>query len=175
MAEDLNALTEEFRKLGLERPESWASSQLNEGIPQLQRARVLYSLWTSIISSDDPGWIDRELKLFKMSEKARPGSGPSFAPHVAIIDRMLQCGFARRDISILVRQMQINALMNICAILDQCGDPPPEAAGTSFALFEVDDQGVPIRPVRALHESVHSFDHEARARNKASTRDRKGT
>jgi hypothetical protein len=31
-------LVESFRRLGVNRPESWASSQIHEGIPQLARA-----------------------------------------------------------------------------------------------------------------------------------------
>jgi hypothetical protein len=46
-------LVEAFRRLGVWRPECWASSQVNEGIPQLARASLLYWLWDGIVSQRD--------------------------------------------------------------------------------------------------------------------------
>ena len=39
MTDEYETLTTEFRKLGLERPEQWASSQIKKGIPQLQHGQ----------------------------------------------------------------------------------------------------------------------------------------
>ena len=168
MADERDRLVEEFRKLGLARPESWASSQIKEGIPQLQRARLLYKLWQAIVSHDDLGWIDRERRRYAMSEKARPGSGGRVAPQVAVIDRILAAGISPEEVTTLVRELQIGTLFRFCQTLDDSGGGPPEAAGTHFGVFEVDVNNTPIRPLDGLHESVSSFDREALARKAAA-------
>jgi hypothetical protein len=168
MADERETLIEEFRRLGVERPESWASSQLKEGIPQLQRARLLYKLWRAVVSHDDLSWIDRERRRYAMAEKARPGSGSRVAPQVAVIDRILAAGVPLDEITILVRQMQIACLFHFCQTLDDSGGGPPEAAGTHWGVFEVDKKNNPIRPLGGLHESLNSFDREASARKSAA-------
>jgi hypothetical protein len=168
MADERETLIEEFRKLGVARPESWASSQIREGIPQLGRARLLYKLWRGVVSHDNLGWIDDERRSHAMSEKWRPGTGDRAVPQVAVIDRMLAAGISVDDITTLVRQLQISCLFRFCNTLDDSGGGPPEAAGTHFGVFEVDANNNPIQPLNGLHESVSEFDREAIARRAAA-------
>src|SRR5262245_24806012 len=51
-------LTELFRKLGASDPEGWASSQIEDGIPQLARFLFLRQAWKNVVREDDPSWID---------------------------------------------------------------------------------------------------------------------
>jgi hypothetical protein len=168
MTDDYETLTTEFRKLGLERPERWASSQIKEGIPQLQRARLLFKFWHAVVSHTDPSWIDRQRRRFAMSEKAKPGSGNRNAPHVAAIDRILAAGVSLDELTTVVREMQITLLSHICVMLDDSGAGPTEAAGTNFGVFELDRNNTPIRPLEGLHESVYAFNREAAARRRAT-------
>jgi hypothetical protein len=57
--EELRRLTEQFRAMGAFDPESWAKSQLEEGIPQYGRLVFLQQAWKNIISEDDTSWIDQ--------------------------------------------------------------------------------------------------------------------
>ena len=51
-------LTAVFRKLGARDPESWAGSQIREGINQLARFVFLRKAWSLIVKEDDASWID---------------------------------------------------------------------------------------------------------------------
>ena len=59
MNKKLSALTKKFSQLGASDPESWATSQLSEGIPQLHRFLFLKQMWELVVSEDDESWIDR--------------------------------------------------------------------------------------------------------------------
>jgi hypothetical protein len=56
--EDLRRLTEHFRAMGAFDPESWAKSQLEEGIPQFARLVFLRQAWQNFIAEDDTSWIN---------------------------------------------------------------------------------------------------------------------
>src|SRR6478736_1156152 len=58
---DLGELTALFEKLGARSPESWARSQLSEGINQLQRFLFLRQAWSLILREDDTDWIHGEI------------------------------------------------------------------------------------------------------------------
>jgi len=165
-------LIEEFRRLGLERPESWARSQVREGINQLSRARLLYWLFSNITRTDNDN--DRSVadavNRYDRDEAGQPGSGIVSNPQAQIYKRMLSEGFTERDIRVVIRETEIKALMNFVCALDGCVSPPPEAGSCGFGVFEIDEKGRPLRPVNALHESVHSFNTEARARMAAAPR-----
>jgi hypothetical protein len=167
-ADDRDRLIAEFRKLGLERPEMWANSQIREGIPQLQRARVLFNLWGSVLDGDDTKWIDALRRRHAMAEKFRSGSGQRVLPHLAIVERMLNAGFSPKELTVFAREMQVATLFQICTTLDGSNGLRPEAAGTHFAIFETDEQGQPLRPIDALHENVSSFNRDAIARAAAA-------
>ena len=167
MADEFDKLVEEFRKLGVPRPESWASSQVKEGIPQLQRARVLYNLWATVVAHSDLGWIEKAREQFSLSEARLPGLGQVSAPHVPVIDRMLNAGISADDLTTLVREMQTTLLFANCVFLDGSSGSQPEADGTCVGLFEVDAENRPVRPIQALHESFFRFDHELETRKAA--------
>ena len=58
--EEIQRLAEHFRAMGAFDPESWAKSQLEEGIPQYPRLVFLRQAWKSIIAEGDTSWIDAQ-------------------------------------------------------------------------------------------------------------------
>src|SRR5690242_14970586 len=98
-SEQLRSLTEVFRQGGATDPESWARSQLAEGIPQLAIFSFAKALWNGVMPEDDDKWIDREIAW----AKSRPRdpcaqSGPA-------IEEMLAKGVSRKAIVDLVREI----------------------------------------------------------------------
>src|SRR5579863_6499 len=90
-------LTELFRRLGAPRPESWASSQIEEGIPQLARYLFLRQAWRQIIGPDDTEWMS----YMRSRDPNEPGgaAGPA-------IERLLAAGGRPDDLTTVVRVMQ---------------------------------------------------------------------
>jgi hypothetical protein len=56
-------LAKVFAELGASSPESWAESQINEGIPQPLRFLFLKSAWHYVAAEGDDSWIDEEIQL----------------------------------------------------------------------------------------------------------------
>ena len=54
---EIEQLTELFRKLGADDPEGWAGSQVREGFPQLARFLFLRQAWRKIVGKHDETWI----------------------------------------------------------------------------------------------------------------------
>ena len=59
---NLKELTALFAKYGASDPESWARSQLDEGIPQLQRFLFLRQAWSQVVRNGDEQWIQNVIK-----------------------------------------------------------------------------------------------------------------
>ena len=165
-------LVEAFRRLGVARPESWARSEVREGINQLSRARLLYWLSSNLTQTENGNDLSVATAMgqYDRDEEKQSGSGVVSHPEAPIYKRMLAAGFSERDIRVIIRQAQIKALMDFVCVLDGCGAPPAEAAPCSFGVFEVDEKGKPVRHVAALHESLYDFDVEARKRIATSPR-----
>lgn len=146
-------LTELFRKLGAEDPESWANSQVEEGINQLGRYLFLRQAWREVISEDDHSWIQDQISY---SEKypGAPCSGIGSALH-----RLLDKGADPQDITDVVRVMQYRLLFRICYLFSDPGDLEPEVRHFAWALVQVDsDTGAIVGEINALHESVLETD-----------------
>src|SRR3954465_14850780 len=95
--EDLQRLAAHFRSMGAHRPESWARSQLEEGIPQFARLVFLREMWTAVIGEGDTRWIKR----FMDEAEQRPRDpGASIGP---ALNRILACGADPADLAEVVR------------------------------------------------------------------------
>lgn len=160
----LAKLTSLFRKLGARDPESWARSELDEGIPQLARFLFLRQAWRKVISEDDGVWISNEITRAKKRSDG-PGAGAGLA-----LQRLLAAGANPQDLTELVRVMQWQMLSRLCYLLEDPGDVEPEAARVAWALFEVDADGNPGRPIDGLHESVLETDPNGREMRPAPER-----
>lgn len=58
---DIRKLAQLLQKYGAPDPEGWARSQINEGIPQLQRFLFLRQAWRNVLEENDVTWIDRQV------------------------------------------------------------------------------------------------------------------
>jgi len=161
--------TERFRMLGAYAPEGWARSQVEESIPQYARFVFLRQAWQSVIADGDTSWIDPQIQQADRRPRD-PGAGIGPA-----LKRMLATGASREDITEVVRVMQSHLLFNIAYQLADPGVveyPSEDMPQVSWALFEVDEEGQPLHPIGALHESVLDTDPTGREmRPKGVTRD----
>jgi hypothetical protein len=149
----LSKLTELFTKLGAEEPESWAKSQVEEGINQLGRFLFLRQAWREVINEDDQSWIQAEISHSEQYPQAPcSGIGPA-------LERLLDKGVDPQDITDVVRIMQYQLLFRLCYLLSDPGDLEPEVRHISWALVQIDsDTGEIVGGINALHESVLETD-----------------
>lgn len=148
--EELTAL---FAKLGASEPELSARSQIEEGIPQLQRFLFLRQAWRTLVADGDTRWIEHE----RQTKFDSPGG--AIAP---ALERVLAAGVDPLDISDIVRVMQWQALFSFCYLLADPDIPEPEVADIDWGLFQVDEHGRPTVAISSLHESVLETDPTGR-------------
>jgi hypothetical protein len=156
---DLQQLTEHFRAMGAFEPDSWAKSQIEEGIPQYARLVFLRQAWKNVITEDETSWIDPLIQESKRRPR-EPGSGAGPA-----LKRMLAAGASREDIAEVVRIMQWRVLAGLAYQLADPGVvdyPSEELPRVNWTLFEVDENGEPLHPIDGLHESVLDTDPSGR-------------
>jgi hypothetical protein len=153
---ELEKLTEIFRKLGARDPESWAHSQIREGINQLGRYVFLRQAWLQIIDENDSSWMEAEIRAAQAHPNA-PFAGVGHA-----LSRLNELGADARDINDVVRGKQAELLFALCSLLDDPGDLPDEVQGMSWSLVQIDEGGKLIAPIQALHESVLDTDPSGR-------------
>lgn len=103
-----------FRELGADDPVGWASSEWNEGIPQLARLACLRLAWSCVLDDRATDWIDPEIRTAKASPDS-PYAGVGLA-----LSKMRNAGVSDRDIADLVRGMQAQALFSFFCELDHC-------------------------------------------------------
>jgi hypothetical protein len=146
-------LTDLFRKLGAPEPESWAHSQITEGIPQLLRYLFLRQAWRKVLRPDEHDWMSQ----MRPENPDDPGAelGPA-------IDRILAAGVRPKDLTTVVRIMQWYLLSRFCVLLEDPGNVESEVADIWWRLFLVDENDNPVMPIDALHESVLETDPTGR-------------
>jgi hypothetical protein len=156
---DLKQLTEYFRALGARDPETWAKSQTEEGIPHYARFVFLQHAWTRVVAEDDTTWID---SLIQRSERRPRDPGAGIGP---ALRRLLDSGAARQDIAEVVRVMQWHVLAALTLQLDDpsvVAYPTRDLPRVNWTLFEVSEEGEPLRSIDGLHESVLDTDPSGR-------------
>lgn len=152
--DELRSLAEVFRQAGATDPESWANSQLTEGIPQLAIFSFAKSLWNGVMPEDDDNWIDQEIEWAKSWPRDPCAqSGPA-------LEEMLAKGASRKAIVDLVRVFQYNALYHACSILD--GSRVEDVPITDWMLHQVDEEGKDVAIIQGLHEVLLSMDPTGR-------------
>jgi hypothetical protein len=163
---DLGELTALFKKLGAREPASWARSQLEEGIPQLQRFLFLRQAWRGVVRESDTDWMQHYIQRAQRNPD-RPYAGVGHA-----LRRCLDRGASAQDINDIVRGMQAEFLFGLCYLLDDPMFTEKELSDFGWGLFQVDRNGRPGPPrIGSLHESVLETDptgREMRPRNEAS-------
>lgn len=167
--QEIKEWAKHFRTLGAHDPESWARSQIEDGIPQYARFVFLRTAWQSVVEDGDTSWMDGQIEAAE--ERPRdPGAGIGPA-----LKRMLAAGASREDITEVVRVMQWTVLAGLAYQLADPGVveyPNPKMPQVDWALFEVDEDGQPLQPIDGLHESVLDTDPSGREmRPKGVTRE----
>src|SRR5262245_5985891 len=150
----LRELTELFRELGAIEPETWARSQLEEGLPQLAVFSFARAIWEAVVKDGDDGWIENEVEWSKKHSN-EPCSQAGSA-----LEEMLARGVNRQAIINLVRVCQFNALYHVCALID--GARLVELPVNRWTLFQVDEFGQPLAVIQGLHEILLSMDPTGR-------------
>ena len=59
------------------------------------------------------------------------------------------------DLITVIREAQIDVVREVASLLDQTGDLGPDLRDVRWALYELDSDYKPTRPLDGLHESVH--------------------
>ena len=152
--DELRSLAEIFRQAGATDPDSWANSQLAEGIPQLAIFSFAKSLWNGVMPEDDDKWIDQEIEW----AKSRPHD-PCAQSGLAM-EEMLAKGVSRKAIVDLVRVFQYGALYHACSILD--GARVEEVPISDWTLHQVDEEGRNVAIIQGLHEVLLGMDPTGR-------------
>ena len=152
--DELRRLTEIFRQYGANDPESWARSQLEEGIPQLAIFCFAKALWEGIIAEDDHSWIGLDIE----SAKSKPNA--PCAQSGRALEEMVAKGVSTRAIVDLVRVSQFNALYHACSLLD--GSCAVDLPIKEWVLNQVDERGKPVATIQGLHEVLLGLDPTGR-------------
>ncbi|KAA1257551.1 hypothetical protein LF1_00380 [Rubripirellula obstinata] len=153
---DAKKLAAIFRQLGASDPDSWASSEANENIPQLARYMFLKGAWDRIASDDELSWIDNVIA------NVPPESNDPYAGAAHSIRRMIAAGVSRTDIATLVRNSQAEFLFDICYMMADPGSVSGNADLVNWTLVECDAAGNLGRSINGLHESVLETDPTGR-------------
>jgi hypothetical protein len=157
--DEIKKLTEWFRALGAQDPESWARSQVQDGINQWGRFVFLHQAWQSIVPDGDTTWID---SLIGEADERPNDPGSAAGP---ALQRMLAAGVNPQDIADVVRVMQWHVLFALAYQLSDAGIveyPLEKMRPVHWALFEVDENHNPIGRIGGLHESVLTTDPTGR-------------
>ena len=149
-------LTALFRKLGANDPEGWASSQIEEGIPQLARFLFLRQAWRMIVDENDASWIGR------LIERAETHADEPYAGSGHALKKLRARGATDDEITDLVRGMQAELLFGFCYLLEDPGDVEPEVADVAWSIVQVDTEGNVLGMIPGLHESVLETDPTGR-------------
>lgn len=149
-------LTALFERLGARDAESWATSQVTEGISQLHRFLFLRQCWAHVIGEEQVGWVDYHI------EQADEHPRDPFAGMGAALKRAVAAGVTREDLSQIARGVQAELLCQLCYMLEDNGLSEPELKGVGWGLFQTDEDGNAVAPIYSLHESVLDADPSGR-------------
>tara|TARA_R110002110_G_scaffold184112_2_gene390802 strand:- start:509 stop:1003 length:495 start_codon:yes stop_codon:yes gene_type:complete len=142
-----------FKELGARHPESWAQSEIHEGIPQLLRYVFLREAWRRVVPDDD-SWMERAIA----SDERWPDGGLAYG-----LRRCIEAGVDRATLNDMIRNVQAEMIFSIGYLMD--GGPQSDEgplAHMYWNLFETDEDGNPLRVIGGLHESVAETDPTGR-------------
>lgn len=148
-------LTKVLADLGADDPDSWADSEIEDGIPQLARFLFLKGCWDMVVGDGDTSWIDTLLKNTP-EDSSGPYDGTAHA-----LRRLLAAGASRDDIAEVVRCTQAEFMFGLCYLLSDSSSVEGNEY-VSWALVEVDENDQPGREINGVHESVLGTDPTGR-------------
>lgn len=153
----LDNLIETFRLLGADDPESWAASEVEEGIPQL----AMYV------------FLRRALELFgeRSLERWLQSAIHGHAGHASgkqALSRILEQGISLEDVRCVLKSFGQDTLMELCCLIDNTSSSHfdddqlnRKVAHVDWRLYTVDDKGNPTSPMEGLHEIVNDVADQA--------------
>src|SRR5688572_11232405 len=112
---DIAELTKLFERLGAPDAELWARSQIEDGIPQLQRFLFLRQAWRNVGDENDVNWIERQIAEFERYP-TEPYAGVGSA-----LKRCLAKGVSSQDLAEIARGARAEMLFQISYMLDDPG------------------------------------------------------
>ena len=163
MKKSYEELLATFKKLGIKNPELYAKAEVDENLPTLAGYLFVRQAWRcGVIREDDPFWTGLAAQ--------DPGTQPEEPEHPneacggfgAALNRIMNKGVDPQDLIEVIRDVQYEALFDFCKLLWDPGDIEPEAKDVGWGLFEVDQEGNPLRPMHGLYESVLGLDPTGR-------------
>jgi hypothetical protein len=131
-------LRDRLAALGAKDAESWARSEVSEGIPQQARFLILRRLWR---------------------DAADAWAAPDALDRLPAARRLLDAGADRNDLVSVARAAAYEAVLDAVVAIDQGYDPEAPEDCPGWELVETDPDGNPTgRGVGGLHESFLSVD-----------------
>jgi hypothetical protein len=151
--EMVQRLADVFRGLGATDPDSWARSQLEEGIGQLAHFVFLKQAWHSILDENKvDDWIKEAIRM----GETYPAS---FREHLALaLQKVLAHGVNAGELGSLIQLVQYQTLNELCFLLDDGGVASPVNSKDRawppirWALHQVDEERQVIDHIGGLHE-----------------------
>jgi hypothetical protein len=148
-------LVEAFRAMGAADPEGMASSQLDDGVPELHRFAFLKRLWDQVVNPGDTKWIGQTV-----DQAAALGEDDPQAAAGPALRRILAAGVEPIDIIKVVWAAQAEMVYNIAFQPDDPGFAVaqlPRHGGMEeddamWGLFAVNEAGKPKQLIEGLHE-----------------------
>jgi hypothetical protein len=151
---EVQQLAQLFLRFGIDDPEAWAKSQLEEGLPRLALFSFAEAMWVCVVDEDDDRWIDQAIEW----AKDRPNDpGAQIGP---ALSEMLSGGVSRRAITDLVRVIQYGALYHVASLLD--GSRREDVPVQHWALYQVDEEDHLVANIQGLHEVLPGLDPTGR-------------
>lgn len=154
-------LVEQFRVAGADDPESWALSEIREGIPQLARFCFLRVLWPRVIDRwrQQLDWIDYAMSRAERDPKS------SFADAGIAIKRALAHGVTLDELASIARMVAYSTAFDIVHHLDVGEDEEynNDNGYPAWTLSEIGPDEQPTgRTLDALHEDLLVMDPSGR-------------
>lgn len=156
--DNVEELTKLFASLGASEPELWATSQMDEGIPQVLRFMFLKQAWNYIVTEGDTAWIDEQI------ENAKKYPEEPYAGLGVALEHCLEHGADPKRLSEIARCLQAQMLFNLGYLLDGPAYSMSESLDdVAWGLFQVDEEGKPFgEQIGGLDESVLEMDPTGR-------------
>jgi hypothetical protein len=141
---DVAELTKLFENFGERDAEALAMSQLQEGIPQLQRFLFLREAWRRITDDADTTWVDPDVA----NAEAYPNA--PYAAFGVALKRAVKSGVSRQDLTDIARGVKARLLFELCYRSMILLFPSPSYA-TSHGVYS--------RPTRTTSPLRHGLAH----------------
>jgi hypothetical protein len=156
---EIKKWTKHFAAAGAREPESWARSQVMEGMNyQYARYNFLSGAWAYVIGDGETGWIDQRVQ---QADKDPDGVGAGCG---AALKRLLAAGASREDLAEIVRVMQYETLQGMMELIDspEIISYPEGTPEAKWALCAIIKDGKDVEVICGLHESVMETDPTGR-------------